>query len=155
MDLTTGKSEMLFSIADIAKIPNNGQSVENNWHWFNHLLISPDSKRFMFLNRWRTQKDERQKKNGSRRFFYPDGTKVIIDSPHCGDGRQMYLIDIGSLVDIFFGAFKSKESAEELIKKIKVRPDRSNLKWENRWGGGENYLNINVTIYPPPSEKVF
>lgn len=227
MDLTTGKSKMLFSIADIAKIPNNGQSVENNWHWFNHLLISPDSKRFLFLNRWRTQKDERQKmavggfstrmftcdKNGKDLYcidpsgfsshfvwrdnkyvciftkpkdnewgFYefedktgkyqrigkekmpvnghqtylpignhkewllndnyagkdrlqtpyiyhipsdkridlghfnspsqytgewrcdlhprysPDGTKVIIDSPHRGDGRQMYLIDIGSLI---------------------------------------------------------
>jgi Tol biopolymer transport system component len=29
--------------------------------------------------------------------FSPDGKKVCIDSPHAG-GRQMYLIDIGSIV---------------------------------------------------------
>jgi hypothetical protein len=28
----------------------------------------------------------------------PDGTKVIVDSPHGGNGRQMYLIDIGGIV---------------------------------------------------------
>ena len=26
--------------------------------------------------------------------FSPDGKKVIIDSPHGGDGRQLHLIDI-------------------------------------------------------------
>jgi len=61
MDLLTGESQMLFSIADIAQIPSKGQSVADNWHWFNHLLVSPDSKRFLFLNRWRAKKDERQK----------------------------------------------------------------------------------------------
>ena len=61
MNLKTGKSKILFSIADIAQIPNKGKSVTDNWHWFNHLLVSPDSKRFLFLNRWRAKKDERQK----------------------------------------------------------------------------------------------
>lgn len=28
----------------------------------------------------------------------PDGTKVVIDSPHAGQGRQMYLIDVGGIV---------------------------------------------------------
>jgi len=28
----------------------------------------------------------------------PDGKKVVIDSPHGGNGRQMYLIDIGAMV---------------------------------------------------------
>ena len=27
--------------------------------------------------------------------FSPDGRKVVIDSAHGGNGRQMYLIDIG------------------------------------------------------------
>jgi hypothetical protein len=31
--------------------------------------------------------------------FSPDGRKVVIDSPHAGNGRQMYLIDIGAIVD--------------------------------------------------------
>jgi len=30
--------------------------------------------------------------------FSPDGRKVIIDSPHAGNGRQMYLIDISQMV---------------------------------------------------------
>lgn len=30
--------------------------------------------------------------------FSPDGTKVTIDSPHGGDGRQIHLIDISSIV---------------------------------------------------------
>ncbi|MBN1935138.1 MAG: hypothetical protein JW934_10760 [Anaerolineae bacterium] len=28
----------------------------------------------------------------------PDGTRVVIDSPHGGDGRQIYLIDIGGII---------------------------------------------------------
>ncbi len=30
--------------------------------------------------------------------FSPDGRSVVIDSPHGGNGRQMYLIDIGAIV---------------------------------------------------------
>jgi hypothetical protein len=30
--------------------------------------------------------------------FSPDGLKVVIDSPHAGNGRQMYLIDISAIV---------------------------------------------------------
>jgi hypothetical protein len=30
--------------------------------------------------------------------FSPDGRKVVIDSPHGGEGRQMYLIDISGIV---------------------------------------------------------
>lgn len=30
--------------------------------------------------------------------FSPDGMKVVIDSPHGGNGRQMYLIDISGIV---------------------------------------------------------
>ncbi|MHC4203354.1 MAG: hypothetical protein ACYSTT_01785 [Planctomycetota bacterium] len=30
--------------------------------------------------------------------FSPDGQKVVIDSPHAGNGRQMYMIDISAIV---------------------------------------------------------
>jgi hypothetical protein len=30
--------------------------------------------------------------------YSPDGRKVVIDSPHGGNGRQMYLIDLGALL---------------------------------------------------------
>ncbi len=60
MNLATGESKLLFSIAQIAAIPHQEKSIIDNWHWFNHLLISPDSKRFLFLHRWRENIEERQ-----------------------------------------------------------------------------------------------
>ena len=30
--------------------------------------------------------------------FSPDGKSVVIDSPHGGNGRQMYLIDVSNFV---------------------------------------------------------
>jgi Tol biopolymer transport system component len=30
--------------------------------------------------------------------FSPDGKKVVLDSPHAGDGRQLYLIDISGIL---------------------------------------------------------
>lgn len=52
IDLETGKSKLIISYHDISGIPNNGEDVSKKWHYFNHLLISPDSKRFIFLNRY-------------------------------------------------------------------------------------------------------
>ncbi len=60
MDLATGKNELLFSIADVAHLPLNGKSVADNYHWFNHLLFNNDGTRFTFLNRWRTERGDRQ-----------------------------------------------------------------------------------------------
>ena len=61
MDLTTGAREMLFSFADVAAIPRqNPVAGEPPFpvgvkHWFNHLIVSPDSKRFLFLHRWQRE----------------------------------------------------------------------------------------------------
>jgi hypothetical protein len=53
MDLETGRSELIFSLADAARIDHFGQSLAEKWNYFNHLLISPDSQRFIVLHRWR------------------------------------------------------------------------------------------------------
>jgi len=53
MDLKTGKSKLVVSLHDIAQMPHNGKSIADKWHYFNHLLVSPDSQRFIFLNRYR------------------------------------------------------------------------------------------------------
>ncbi len=55
IDLQTGRSELILSYLDISRIPNNNEDVSQKWHYFNHLLISPDSERFIFLNRYRDQ----------------------------------------------------------------------------------------------------
>jgi len=53
MDLRTGKTRLLLSYAEAAKIPGRGVDWSGAIHWFNHLLYSPDGKRFVFLHRWR------------------------------------------------------------------------------------------------------
>ncbi|TVP98763.1 MAG: hypothetical protein EA381_11570 [Planctomycetaceae bacterium] len=53
IDLETGEVKMLVSLADIVDVPYPGGFGEGK-HWFNHLLVSPDGKRTIFLHRWRT-----------------------------------------------------------------------------------------------------
>ncbi|MBI3684346.1 MAG: hypothetical protein HY235_28565 [Acidobacteria bacterium] len=57
VDLATGKKTLLVSIADAARIPYTGGYSQGAKHWFNHLLIAPDCKRFIFLHRWRGEKE--------------------------------------------------------------------------------------------------
>lgn len=59
IDLATGQSELIVSLADIAatgEIPQNSPDVK---HYFNHLLFSPDGSRFIALHRWRYPKGRR------------------------------------------------------------------------------------------------
>ena len=86
MDLKTGDSKLLLSLADAAKILHNGQSVADNFHWFNHLLINTDGSRITFLHRWRAKREDRQvmaARNFVTRMFTinPDGTDPFIIDP--------------------------------------------------------------------------
>lgn len=53
VDLETGEVKMLVSLAEIVAIPRAGGFGPGK-HWFNHLLVSPDGRRTIFLHRWRT-----------------------------------------------------------------------------------------------------
>ena len=53
VDLSTGKRELLISIAQVAAIPNPHSTTDGLKHYFNHLLVSPDGTRMIFLHRWR------------------------------------------------------------------------------------------------------
>jgi Tol biopolymer transport system component len=53
MDLDTGEQQLIISLAHTAALPHQGKSLTDKWHYFNHLLVSPDSQRFIFLHRWR------------------------------------------------------------------------------------------------------
>lgn len=81
MDLATGRQELLFSFADAARIPYPGGFSKNAKHWFNHLLFNTDGSRFLFLHRWRGDKEGR---NFSTRMFTanPDGKEWHILDPH-------------------------------------------------------------------------
>jgi hypothetical protein len=54
MDLDSGESELIVSLADLAARPYRGKTLGDQWNWFNHLLVSPDGERFIFLHRWRS-----------------------------------------------------------------------------------------------------
>lgn len=86
VDLVSGESRLIISLADIARlglIPNQKLGIK---HYFNHLLFSPDGSRFIALHRWR----------------YPDGsrlTRMITAKPDgsdirmvCGNGYTSHFI---------------------------------------------------------------
>jgi hypothetical protein len=79
IDLTTGDSQLIVTLADLAAMPFPGKDLTRAKHWFNHLLVSPDGSRFEFLHRWRNpgQKgfDTRMCTAG------PDGSDVRIIDP--------------------------------------------------------------------------
>lgn len=74
IDLESGHSKLIISLADIARlgvIPNEKLGIK---HYFNHLLFSPNGSRFIALHRWR----------------YPDGsrlTRLITAKPDGSDIR--------------------------------------------------------------------
>lgn len=79
VDLTTGQRELLISVADAARIPYPAGYSENAKHWFNHLLIAPDDKRFIFLHRWRGKKEGN---SFATRMFTADA-----------DGKNLHVLD--------------------------------------------------------------
>ncbi|NND32817.1 MAG: hypothetical protein HKN76_09515 [Saprospiraceae bacterium] len=85
LDLKTGKDEFIVSIAEMAAIDNLGENLKDHWHYFNHLLISPDDQRFILLHRWRKEIEEDGVKKRSG-FI----TRMITANI---DGSDKYILD--------------------------------------------------------------
>lgn len=79
VDLKTGEARMIVALAEAAAIPYPKGYSKDAKHWFNHLLVAPDGKRFIFLHRWR---GDREKKGFSTRMFTADA-----------DGKNLYVLD--------------------------------------------------------------
>lgn len=77
-DLHTGKTDLLFSIRQIAALPYLQGEPRAAKHWFNHLLFAPDGSRFCFLHRWRGE--------GQQGFT----TRLITAAP---DGTDLHVLD--------------------------------------------------------------
>jgi hypothetical protein len=88
MDLHTGKRELLISLADAAAIPYPGEFSKGAKHWFNHLLFNTDGSRFLFLHRWRGDKEGA---GFATRMFTADlnGKQLHILDPH---GRTSHFV---------------------------------------------------------------
>ena len=58
LSLKTNKSNLLISIYDLIKY-KHCSSMDGAKHKVNHIMISPDGKRFMFMHRWLTKHGKR------------------------------------------------------------------------------------------------
>ncbi|MEM6363110.1 MAG: hypothetical protein AAF745_01695 [Planctomycetota bacterium] len=58
VDLETGNSQLILSLADVARIAwPDGAQRQSAWHYFNHCLINPSGTRFVVLHRYRPKFD--------------------------------------------------------------------------------------------------
>ncbi len=80
MDLETGKRRLIIPLAAAARIPYERGDWTGAKHWFNHLLVSPNGERFIFLHRWRAPGD----RTFSTRMFTAaaDGTDLFVLDPY-------------------------------------------------------------------------
>ena len=85
MDLKTGEIQDILSIAKVASIGSKDDELLDYWHYFNHLLISPNGKRFVFLHRKRLEKPN-QDGNAGGGFI----TRMFSADVNGGD---LYLLD--------------------------------------------------------------
>ena len=53
VDLSSGESRQIISIAQVAALPYRHGDLREAKHYFNHLLYNTDGSRFIFLHRWR------------------------------------------------------------------------------------------------------
>ena len=119
IDLDTGRSNLIISLAQIAKVPyeQNPQDAIAGKHYFNHLLFAPDGKRFIFLNRWRvktaggysgfrTRMFTAAADGGDIRlidgygrtshFIWRDPEHILAWAWHPSDGNKFYLYEDGT-----------------------------------------------------------
>ena len=79
MDMASGKRELIISFADMAAVPFEHGDWTGGVHSCNHLLISPDSKRFVFLHK----RNVPGQRPGSRMFTAdPDGGNLHLVEPY-------------------------------------------------------------------------
>jgi hypothetical protein len=79
LDLASGKTSLIVPLPEAARIPYPGGYSNGAKHWFNHLLYNTDGSRFIFLHRWR---GDREGTGFSTRMFTADR-----------DGKNLYILD--------------------------------------------------------------
>jgi hypothetical protein len=87
VDFRTGSHDLIIPISKAAAIPSPHADMTGAKHWFNHLLVAPDGKRFIFLHRWQLP----GKTGFMTRMFTarPDGTDLYVVDPY---GRTSHFI---------------------------------------------------------------
>ena len=121
IDLTTGNYEPILKYEQLKKFEYN-ETMKNAIHKVNHIMISPDNKRFMVLHRWF---------QGNKKY-----TRLLtIDI----DGNNMYnLLDDGMISHCYWKdsehilawAHKNKEGTHYYLLKDKTR--EYEVKWKEK-----------------------
>lgn len=81
MDLATGKRNLILSFKQIAAVPYRLADWTGSKHKVNHLLVSPDGSRFIFLHR---------RRGGAAKSPEAGGTRMFTCTP---EGRDLYVLD--------------------------------------------------------------
>lgn len=130
LDLRNLQFELIISIAEVAGIPHFGQSIANNWHYFNHLLVSPDSERFIFLHRWRAAPLDPVTKKGPG-FV----TRMFTANKN---GQDLYMLDPSGYTSHFIWkdsnhicAWTKPEGKKEAFYLFKDKTDEISIVGEN------------------------
>lgn len=92
VDLATGDAKLLLSYAQIAAFPYRSDAKlqfdpTKSKHWFNHLLVSPDGSRFLFLHRWREQRADMTREQIATTGF---STRMFTAD---ADGSRLHVVD--------------------------------------------------------------
>ncbi len=82
MDLQTGATKLIVNLAQLAEIPHQEHPTRDKWNYVNHLLVSPDSERFIFLHRWRKDSEGHASGGFTTRMFTADK-----------NGNDLYILD--------------------------------------------------------------
>ena len=113
VDLETGDSKLILSLAQISEIGELPDAEPGIKHYFNHLLFSPDGSRLIALHRWRYPKGHRRTRmitanpdgsdvrvvdgNGyTSHFIWRDATHILAWSDQPSHGRAFYLFEDGT-----------------------------------------------------------
>ena len=101
VDLKSNKTNLLLSLKEISEF-KTFPSMKNAWHKVNHIMLSPNNKRFMFLHRWYLPGG---KKNTRLMTCNTDGTDlyVLLDDgmvSHCWWLDNERLISYASMKEV-------------------------------------------------------
>ncbi|MCP5539755.1 MAG: hypothetical protein H7A52_06370 [Akkermansiaceae bacterium] len=86
MNMDSGESELIVSLAALSEIPYQGRPLTDQWNYVNHLLVAPDSKRFIFLHRWRVKGPD------DPEFAVNNGFVTRMFTANL-DGSDLYVLD--------------------------------------------------------------
>ncbi|MHC4914437.1 MAG: hypothetical protein ACYTGB_03015 [Planctomycetota bacterium] len=80
VDLDTGRSELIVSLAQVRGVDTPPGAAEG-LNWLNHVMVSPDGTRLMFIHRWQEEGQWRSSRLFSCR---PDGSELGLVNPGPG-----------------------------------------------------------------------